>query len=377
MHASKLPKPSPAPIASKAKTQGREQPKSAGRLSPLMMKSFGQTSDRVLQAARLKAQQQGKGTEGEKASGDPASAFQGSGHALPPALMAKYEGLLGGNVTLENVRLHQGASVDAALAETGLQGLTDGKNVAVSSRAERGTLEHEIGHVAQQQAKGFNLNEGTCGGYERDADGIAEKLVSDRPIEGFNVEAKLTSAPVQAGTDALQAKCAKCEGEERLMKKESSSELEQKQQKNELASPGESVAEIIFVAVIGTVVYIVDSAGSLISAALDGSWGDSYPTDAHLQAFVDAASNNCQLPPEGTKKLLSELFDIMQSLEAGNRVGVQLLIKDLANLDDASRQHLRNIQSVASAILPCMHKEAAQLLYEIIDMSVHFLRHRA
>ena len=193
MHASKLPKSARAPFVSKAKTQGREQPKSAGRLSPLMMKNFGKTSARVLQAARLKAQQQSKGTEGEKASGDPASAFQGGGHALPQALMAKYEGLLGENVTLEHVRLHQGAGVDAALAEAGLQGLTDGKNVAVSSQAERGTLEHEIGHVVQQQTKGFNLNEGTCGGYERDADGIAEKLVFDRPIKEFNIEVSCRS----------------------------------------------------------------------------------------------------------------------------------------------------------------------------------------
>ena len=213
MHASKLPKPSPAPIASKAKSQGREQPKSAGRLSPLMMKSFGQTSDRVLQAARLKAQQQGKGTEGEKAPSDPASAFQGSGGSLSPDLMAKYENLLGGNVTLEHVRLHQGASVDAALEESGLQGLTDGKHVAVSSKAERGTLEHEIGHVAQQQKQEFNLNEGTRGVYERDADLIAEKLVSDRPVEGLGSSVEPT-LPAQEELGGLQAKCSKCKEED-------------------------------------------------------------------------------------------------------------------------------------------------------------------
>ncbi|WP_218082890.1 eCIS core domain-containing protein [Anthocerotibacter panamensis] len=128
---------------------------------------------------------------------DPQAIFQGSGSPLPTTVMAKYERLLPG-IGLSHVRLHQGATVDSHLQRSGLQGLTDGANIAISSRAQTGVIEHELGHVAQRQVTGFNLNEGSRGSYEQDADHISAKLVANQPIQ----------------LKALQAKCATCEQEE-------------------------------------------------------------------------------------------------------------------------------------------------------------------
>ena len=142
------------------------------------------------------------------------------------AWMTKYEGLLGENVNLGEVRVHQGAKVDAAEA-SGLQGLTDGKNVAISSRAQRGTLEHELSHVAQQQKQEFNLTEGTRGGYEQDADRIAAKLMSGSRVEGFEESTRFSSSPLQAKKSAeMQAKCKKCEKEDKKLQSRSQPELE-------------------------------------------------------------------------------------------------------------------------------------------------------
>ena len=219
MHAPKVAKPSstvftpPIPKATKSETITYQ-----GRLSPLAEQRFGLGNARVLQTMKAKqqAQQQGKGANNTQASSQPAEALKGSGQPLSPDLIAKYENLLGG-VSLRGVRVHQGAKVDTTLESSGLQGLTDGKNVAISSKAERSTLEHELGHVAQQQKQGFNLTEGTRSGYEQDADRIAARLISGSRVEGFEEGSKFSSSPLQAKKSAeMQAKCA-CEKKKQMM----------------------------------------------------------------------------------------------------------------------------------------------------------------
>jgi len=131
----------------------------------------------------------GEEGQGVQAKGDwqqkaDTNAIFSNGSALPPAVMAKYENLMPG-VSLEHVSLHQGSQVDAALGAAKLHGLTDGTNIAVSSKAPSGTLEHEIGHVGQRQEKGFSFNEVNRQAYEADADNISAKLLSDRPVERF------------------------------------------------------------------------------------------------------------------------------------------------------------------------------------------------
>lgn len=133
---------------------------------------------------------------------DPGQLFSGSGSGLAPNLMAKYEGQMGGQMSLSHVRVHQGSHVDTHLARAGLQGLTDGVNVAVSSQAQANTLEHELGHVIQRQQDGFQLTEGSRSHYETHADQIAHQLVSGQPVQGL-----------QAKPD-LQAKCDACSAEE-------------------------------------------------------------------------------------------------------------------------------------------------------------------
>ena len=138
------------------------------------------------QADAAKTEEEGQGVQ---AKGDwqqkaDTNAIFSNGSALPPAVMAKYENLMPG-VSLEHVSLHQGSQVDAALGAAKLHGLTDGTNIAVSSKAPSGTLEHEIGHVGQRQEKGFSLNEVNRQAYEADADNISANLLSDRPVERF------------------------------------------------------------------------------------------------------------------------------------------------------------------------------------------------
>ncbi len=116
--------------------------------------------------------------------------------------MAKYEGQMGGQVSLSHVRVHQGSHVDTHLAKAGLQGLTDGVNVAVSSQAQPHTLEHELGHVIQRQQDGFQLTEGSRDHYETQADQIAHQLVSGQPVQGLEAQ------------QHLQAKCEACSAEE-------------------------------------------------------------------------------------------------------------------------------------------------------------------
>jgi hypothetical protein len=134
--------------------------------------------------------------------------------------MAKYENLMPG-VSLGHVSLHQGSQVDAALGAAGLDGLTDGTNLAVASTAASGTLEHEIGHVGQRQEQGFSLYEGNRQAHEQDADEIAGKLLASQPVERFGqtVSAKKRLLPSQMLEARMtqrmqQAKCALCESDE-------------------------------------------------------------------------------------------------------------------------------------------------------------------
>jgi hypothetical protein len=136
---------------------------------------------------------QAKGNWQQKA--DLGSIFSSPG-SLPTGVMAQYENLMPG-VDLSQVSLHQGSEVDAALQAAGLHGLTDGENVAVSSKAPADTLPHELGHIAQRQEAGFSLTEGSRAGYEQDADGIAARLMANQPVERFE--------------DSVQGKCNECE----------------------------------------------------------------------------------------------------------------------------------------------------------------------
>jgi hypothetical protein len=123
-------------------------------------------------------------------------AIFGNPSQLSTSLMARYEALMP-NVSLRHVQLHQGARVDAGLRGAGLHGLTDGTNVAVSSKAPADTLPHELGHVAQRQEAGFSLSEGSRAGYEKDADNLAARLMANRPVERFE--------------STVQGKCNQCE----------------------------------------------------------------------------------------------------------------------------------------------------------------------
>jgi len=153
---------------------------------------------------------QGKGDWQQKAD---LNAIFSNGSTLSSGLMAKYENLMPG-VSLGQVSLHQGSQVDAALQTAGLHGLTDGTNVAVASTAPSGTLEHEIGHVAQRQEQGFSLNEVNRQAHEVDADNISAKLLSDRPVERFGQTVNDPGLAAQLQIKAIgmtQAKCSQCE----------------------------------------------------------------------------------------------------------------------------------------------------------------------
>jgi hypothetical protein len=159
---------------------------------------------------QVKLQSQHQGKESWQKRANPAEIFSGSGSPLSAGLMAKYERLMPG-VSLAHVKVYQGASVDRSLAGAGLQGLTDGTRVAVSSKAQHGTLEHELGHVAQRQLPDFNLNESSRTGYEQDADNIAASLVASKPVNKFQGSAiKGLSQKIKP---SVQAKCG-CGGTE-------------------------------------------------------------------------------------------------------------------------------------------------------------------
>jgi len=191
-------------------------------LQTLMQGADSNSGASSLQATPVEEQKltepQGKGDWQQQA--DLSTIFGGSGSALPQGLMAKYQQLMPG-VSLSHVRLHQGSQVDASLAKAGLQGLTDGARVAVSGKAESGTLEHELGHVAQRQVQGFNLTEGNRQAYEQDADRISARLVNGQIVEGFQ------GSEVKTNGESAQAKCSECEKEDKqLMGKAVSDESE-------------------------------------------------------------------------------------------------------------------------------------------------------
>jgi hypothetical protein len=162
-------------------------------------------------ASNLQVRQtQGKGNWQKRVN--PSAIFNGTGSSLPKGLMAKYERLMP-KVKLGHVQLYQGAEVDQALANAGLQGLTDGTRVAVSSKAQPGTLEHELGHVAQRTDQNFNLNEGTRNSYEQHADQVAAKLLANQPVSEF--QRPSVQGREQRIQPSVQAKCALCAGEEK------------------------------------------------------------------------------------------------------------------------------------------------------------------
>jgi hypothetical protein len=182
---------SPASTADVVQTSLEEPHLHGMMMSKLQIQAAGQQTDgeAILTQADAKTEEvgqevQAKGDWQEKA--DTNTIFS-NGSALPPTMMAKYENLMPG-VSLDHVSVHQGRQVDAALGAAKLQGLTDGTNIAVSSKAPQGTLEHEIGHVGQRQEKGFSLNEVNRQAHEVDADNISAKLLSDQPVERFEQE---------------------------------------------------------------------------------------------------------------------------------------------------------------------------------------------
>ena len=157
----------------------------------MQMQAAGQQTDGEATLTQAYAETEEVGQE-VQAKGDwqqkaDTNAIFSNGSALPPAVMTKYENLMPG-VSLEHVSLHQGREIDAALGAAKLHGLTDGTNIAVSSKAPQGTLEHEIGHVGQRQEEGFSLNEVNRQAHEADADNISAKLLSDQPVERFGQE---------------------------------------------------------------------------------------------------------------------------------------------------------------------------------------------
>lgn len=139
--------------------------------------------------------------------------FGGSGSRLSNGLMGKYQKLMPG-ISLGHVQVFQGASVDQALHQAGLQGLTDGTRVAVSSKAQAGTLEHELGHVAQRQVQGFNLNESSREGYEQDADSISASLVNNQTVQFPGLTQGKTPSNQAQQSNILAAKCADCQKEQ-------------------------------------------------------------------------------------------------------------------------------------------------------------------
>lgn len=165
---------------------------------------FGRSQASKQQAKNSKLQ--GKGDWQQKANFS--AIFGGNGGSLSNGLMAKYEKLMPG-INLGHVKVFQGASVDKALHQAGLQGLTDGTRVAVSSKAQAGTLEHELGHVAQRQVQGFNLTEGTRQGYEQQADSIAAKLLGNQTVS--EVQGATVQGSRQKMQSSMQAECKACE----------------------------------------------------------------------------------------------------------------------------------------------------------------------
>ncbi|MEQ8969520.1 MAG: DUF4157 domain-containing protein [Coleofasciculus sp. C1-SOL-03] len=204
----------PEDVASPAKENRSVMAKSRDGMLNNVLQTLRQGDDSnsgtsSLQATPVEEQkltEQGKGDWQQQA--DLSTIFAGSGSALPQGLMAKYQQLMPG-VSLSHVRLHQGSQVDASLAKAGLQGLTNGTRVAVSGKAESGTLEHELGHVAQRQVQGFNLTEGNRQAYEQDADRISARLVNGQIVEGFQ------GSEVKRNGESAQAKCSECEQEEK------------------------------------------------------------------------------------------------------------------------------------------------------------------
>ncbi|MFP4101098.1 eCIS core domain-containing protein [Coleofasciculus sp.] len=205
----------PENVASPAKENRRVMAKSRDGMLNNVLQTLMQGADSNSGASSVQAtpveeqkltEPQGKGDWQQQA--DLSTIFGGSGSALPQGLMAKYQQLMPG-VSLSHVRLHQGSQVDASLARAGLQGLTDGTRVAVSGKAESGTLEHELGHVAQRQVQGFNLTEGNRQAYEQDADRISARLVNGQIVEGFQ------GSEVKTNGESAQAKCSDGEKEDK------------------------------------------------------------------------------------------------------------------------------------------------------------------
>ncbi|BAZ31781.1 hypothetical protein NIES4074_42540 [Cylindrospermum sp. NIES-4074] len=195
-----------------------KQGKSAHQASKLQAETLPEEEEKQGKSAHQGSKlqfRQVQGKEDWQKRANPAAIFSGSGNSLSASLMAKYERLMPG-VSLGHVKVFQGASVDASLAQAGLQGLTDGTQIAVSSQAQSGTLEHELGHVAQRQTPGFNLNEGSREGYEQNADQISARLVSNQPVSQFQGLAKGKRA-LGSGSHShsvLAAKCTECEKEQ-------------------------------------------------------------------------------------------------------------------------------------------------------------------
>lgn len=220
--------------------QGKRATHRTGDLSPLLGRQWAKQSG-------LQAKQQ---MQAKQQPVSPAAAFKGGGSPLPPALMAKYEQLAGGNVNLGDVRIHTGSSVDSILESNGLDGVTDRKNVAVRTGAAPKTLEHEIGHVLQGRLlKNFNLNEQTRADYETQADNFADKLAANQPI--VTASAQSTIATISENkvdsfqgmkTQGLQSKCSECE--DRAKKYKKSEALQNKEEESNYKSQSEGGGDI-------------------------------------------------------------------------------------------------------------------------------------
>lgn len=180
-----------------ARLQGKQANHNSRDLSPLLGRRWSQPTGLQEKQQQMQA----------KYEGNPAAAFSGSGHSIPS--QQKYSQLLGKD--LSSVKLHTGPQVDAALASNGLQGLTDGtQNIAVSSTASSGTLEHEITHIGQP-----TVTEGTRAALESHADKGAQQLMSGKAVDAFG------SSSSGEKTGGLQGKCNACEEKkEKLQGKE-------------------------------------------------------------------------------------------------------------------------------------------------------------
>lgn len=114
------------------------------------------------------------------AAGSDVSMPDSGGQALPPILQQQMQGPAG--TELHDVRIHQGGSVDSALASQNALAATQGTNVYLSADVDlasdsgQDTLIHELRHVGQQK-RGETADLDGLGGdphkraeLERDAD---------------------------------------------------------------------------------------------------------------------------------------------------------------------------------------------------------------